>query len=146
MPPVYPISWEPLRKTGHYRHMARRDAAVWERWLDRFAADFEAVAYDVSMGGVIPTDPAATDAQRRGFQYSTALKIDAVLLGPDGWTILEVRPEPSVSVLGSTLGYKLVAEREKLTDLPIGMGTVCEGIHPDIVYILDQFGVRVWVV
>lgn len=146
MPAVFPVEWEPLAKTGRYRHMARRDQAVWERWLDKHGAAFEAVAYDVALGGVIPTDPTATDAQRRGFQYATALKIDALLRRADYWLVVEVRPEASVSAVGAVLVYRLMVQRERLTPLPVRGAVVCETLHPDIAWALTALTLAAFVV
>ncbi len=146
MPPVLPLTWVPLVKTGRYRHMARRDAAVWERFIEKHGPAFEAVAYDVALGGVIPTDPGATDQQRRGFQYVTALKIDALVRRADYWLILEVRPEASASAVGAILTYRLVAQRERLTPLPIRGGLVCETLHPDIAWTLNALSLIAFVV
>ena len=146
MPPVFPLEWEPLARTGRYRHMARRDAAVWERWLDKYGGGFEAVAYDVALGGILPTDPAATDAQRVGWQYATALKIDALVRTPAYWLVLEVRPESSVSAVGAALVYRLMLQRERLTALPVRAGLVCETLHPDIAWALTALTLAAFVV
>lgn len=134
MPPVFPLEWEPPGKTGRYPHMARRDLEVWERWLEKFGGRYEAVAYDVALGGVIPTDPAATEAQRRGFQYATALKLDALLRTGEQLTVVEVRPEASVSALGAVLVYALLLRRERVATRPVRMLVVCETLHPDIAW------------
>jgi hypothetical protein len=149
MPAVYPIAWEPVAVTGQYRNLQRRDVAVWERWLLGHAAEFQAVAYDVALGGV---EPLARDglelsaADRRGWKYVTALKVDVLLLdGPRVW-VVEVRPAASVSALGAALAYPLMLAREE-PDLPIqGGGIVCEHLPADIRWLAERLRVRVWVV
>ena len=114
--------------------------------LDRHGRQFDAVAYDGALGGGIPTDPAATDAQRVGFQYSTALKFDALLRRADYWLVLEVRPEASVSAVGAALVYRLMLQRERLTPLPVRGAVVCETLHPDIAWALNALTLAAFVV
>ena len=77
--PVYPIVWTKPILYGYYPGMAKRDAELWERWLKQAHPNILHVSYNVALGGVIPEVPDATDAQLKGWQYSTAAKIDALV-------------------------------------------------------------------
>lgn len=144
MPPVYPLEIRPFVKGGRYTHMAKRDAAVWERFLDKFAGAYQGVAYDVALGGTVLPEGGATDDERRGWQYSTALKIDAVIVGADHALITEVRPWATLSPLGAALGYTLVARREQLLDVPMAPAIICEGAHVDVKWIAQQLGITIF--
>jgi hypothetical protein len=139
-----PVAIEPLTKSGHYRHMAKRDAAVWERFLDKHGGFYAAVAYDVALGGVqLQTqddDPGLTDAWR----YATALKVDAMLFTPTHVVIAEVRPYATVSAFGAALGYTLLAQREQLTTLPIQPAIICEAIQPDVRWLCSELAVLIF--
>jgi hypothetical protein len=137
------IAGEPQRisAAGPFTHMAKRDAAVWVRFLERHAAEFLAVTYDVALGGV---EPAGVEpALATGWQYSTALKIDAVLWAPNAAWLCEVRPWVQAGALGQVLCYVLVAQREGFTPLPVRPMLVCEGIQPDVRWVAGELGVRV---
>lgn len=144
MPAVFPIQWGPLVKSGRYPHMARRDAPVWERFLDKHGRDFEAVAYDVAVGGVLPATPGISDQEARGWRYSTALRADAVLRRGEVWTAIEVRPETSVSAVGAALCYLLVFQREFPEQPFIEAGVVTEFLTPDMQFCLDNLLIRWW--
>src|SRR3989442_9885350 len=104
MPAVYPIEWVPPVKTGRYRNLQRRDTSVWERWLDKYGSTVDVVAYDVAVGGVEPTASELSEVERRGFKYSTSLKIDVLLrIGAEVWAV-EVKPTASVAAAGAALG------------------------------------------
>lgn len=135
---------QPLDVAGPFLHMAPRDAQLWTRFLDRHAAEFLAVAYDVALGGERPADVAPELAE--GWQYSTALKVDAVLWEERGVWIVEVRPWATVSAIGATLCYTLVAQREQLTPLPLRPMIVCEGIQTDVRWVAGELGITVRVV
>ncbi len=143
MPTVYPVTlYTPEKLTG-YPHMAKRDAAIWERFLAAHAAEYIAFSYDVALGGRTVDYPQATEAARLGWQYSTALKIDAVgWQGNQVW-IIEVRPEATVGTYGSAVVYTLVARREALTTLPLIPAIVCESIQLDVEWACLTSGVQV---
>lgn len=141
-----PLTVEPVARTGHFKHMAKRDAAVWLRFLERYGAAFLGVAYDVALGGEAAPEGVPEEADRRMWQYSTALKIDAVLFAQDLVLIVEVRPWATSSALGAAVCYTLMAEREQLTDLPLQAGIVCEGIQRDVRWCAERLNVAVWTV
>jgi hypothetical protein len=124
--------------------MAKNDAAVWERFLLAHADGFLAFAYDVALGGVEPPAGQEVDAYRRGFQYSTALKIDAVGFQTKAALIIEVRPDAHISAYGAAVGYTMVAQRDALTELPVFPAIVCESIQPDVAWLCQQTGVTVY--
>jgi hypothetical protein len=121
--------------------MAKRDAAVWQRFIDRHGGEFLAVTYDVALGGVATAEVEPDLA--RGWQYSTALKVDAVLWGPSAAWLVEVRPWVQAGALGNVLCYVLLAQRERLTELSMRPMLVCEGIQPDVAWVASELGIRV---
>lgn len=142
MPTVYPIEWGPIVGAGKYRHLSKRDVAVWEAYVPRAAQEWDMVAYDVAIGGAWPSDPEATEEQRRGFQYATALKIDALLRRGDTYTVVEVKPEATVGGIGGALCYTRALARE-LPELPEALPMLlCEFASADLRWLADAFGVR----
>jgi hypothetical protein len=139
--PVYPLIFAPIVKTGRYPHMARRDFVVWERWIDAHGSEYARVAYDVALGGVVSALATANPTQQRGFQYNTALKIDALLDRGDGLTIVEVRPEASVSAIGATLCYEIMLLRELPAARIEAKVIVCEFASADLVLCATDLGV-----
>ena len=144
--PVLPLVIEPVERTGRYTHMAKGDAPVWERFVERFGALYIGVAYDVALGGVGAPEGALRPDDARGWQYSTALKIDALLFGAGEILIVEVRPHATVSALGAVIAYRLIAEREQLGDQPLRGAIVCASIQVDVQWCAERLGVGVFVV
>ena len=143
MPAVYALDVKPPTWRGHYRHMQKRDAAVWEKFLERHAAEFLGFAYDVALGGVVLQLDGVSDEERRGWQYTTALKIDAAGYQSDRVLIIEVRPEAQVSALGAAIAYTLVARRDRVFPLALAPAIVCEYVQPDVKWAAQQLGVLV---
>ncbi len=143
MPSVYPLTLYAPDQIAHYPHMARRDAEVWERFLRKRGAEFTAFSYDVALGGRV-LDLAGGDPDTiRAWQYSTALKIDAVgWMGNQAW-IIEVRPEATVGTYGAAVAYTLVFRREQITELPLVPTIVCNAIQLDVLWVCQQTGVQV---
>jgi len=144
MPSVYPVAWVPTSFRGDYPHFAKRDAPVWTRWLELYADRFDAFAYDVALGGAKVTEALGDAAGRQGWQYVTALKVDACALAASYVWIIEVRPEATVSALGSVICYGMVAERDKVFDMELVRAIVCEAIQPDVAWACEELGVQVF--
>jgi len=143
MPTVYPVTLIEPTAQAHYRHMAKRDLALWERFLRLRGADYLAFSYDVALGGLLPQNLGDDPEWLRGYQYATALKIDAVGWQANQAWIIEVRPEATVSAYGSAIVYTLVAQREELTKLPLIPCIVCEAIQIDVQWACQRTGVQV---
>lgn len=143
MPAVYPPTPLPTTFRGNYPHMAKLDAAVWERFLDRMAAGFESFCYDVALGGRRIEGLELSIEEQLGWQYNTALKIDAVGLTPEQAWIIEVRPNATVSALGSALCYTLVAGRDEVFDRQLVPVICCETMQPDVEWTCGRLGVTV---
>jgi len=146
MPAVYPLEWVPATFRGHYRHMAKRDGEVWERFLLAYADRFDGFAYDVALGGVVFDGMPMEDHERQGWQYSTALKIDAIGREGDRYWVIEVRPDAHVSALGAALTYSMICERDDVLPGPLVPTIVCQSIQPDVKWTCDQLSIQVFVV
>lgn len=143
MPAVYAPNLVPSSHRGDYPHMAKRDAGVWTAFLAARGAEFVWFAYDVAIGGIVLDTPDLEPAQVLGWQYNTALKIDACGFRNREVWIIEVKPEATVSALGAAIGYSMVARREKVFDDPLHAAIVCNYIQPDVRWCAQQLGVEV---
>lgn len=141
MSPVYEVAWKDASERGDYPHMAKHDAAIWERFLEAYAPHFTRFAYDVALGGFTTEGDATDEAQRKGWQYSTAKKIDVVAERPDDCWIIELRPHAGVSALGSALCYEVLAGVDKFTDKPVVAVVVTDRSDPDIRFCANELGV-----
>jgi len=139
--PVYePTVVRPIA-SGDYPHMSKHDAVIWERFLQQYAPRIAGVAYDVALGGVVIDEALGDPASRLGWQYTTALKVDAVaLLDRECW-VIEVRPRANVAAIGSALCYVQMAKRDGFTSRPLVPVVVTDSTTPDIRYCAEQLGV-----
>jgi hypothetical protein len=139
--PVYPLEWMLPQERGSYPHMAKNDAVLWERFMDAYGGNYNRFAYDVALGGFKPDPAAGDEATRLGYQYATALKIDAVGERPDDVWIIEVRPHAGVSAVGAALCYQLLAGVDKFTDKPLVACVLTDRASPDIRYCCEALEV-----
>jgi len=144
MPAVYPIEWLSPEVRHRWPHMAKRDSIAWAKFLDAHASEYGAFAYDVAMGGHRLDAPGLDEADRRGWQYNTAVKIDAVGLQPDRVVLFEVRPEAQTSSVGAVLCYTLIARRDQVFELPIEPAIVCEYVQPDVAWVAGELGITLY--
>lgn len=143
MPAVYPPEILPATFRGNFPHMARRDDVVWRRFLDAPPVNFLGYAYDVAVGGWKLEGLELAEPELLGWQYNTALKVDAVGLTADEAWVIEVRPDATVSALGAALTYSMVLDREQVFELPLRPVICCENIQPDVEWACGKLGVLV---
>lgn len=129
---VYPLEWKLASDRGDYPHMAKNDAVLWERFLDEYGPNFLRFTYDVALGGFLPEGDEADRATRVGYQYSSALKIDALGEREDDLWVIEVRPSAGVSALGAALCYTVLASLDPLAVKPLVPVVVTDLTSPDI--------------
>lgn len=143
MPSVYPVEVWPPDVVTNFPHMAKRDAEVWLRFLKAHGSEFFGFSYDVALGGRVLDLPGHSPEELLGWQYSTALKIDAVgWKGNQVW-IIEVRPDATVSAYGAAVVYTLCAKRERITELPLIPCVVCAAMQLDVEWACQQTGIQV---
>jgi len=142
--PVYPVERVPATSRGVFPHMAKRDAAIWSRFLDTYADMFDHFAYDVALGGQVVNEAAGDEATRKAWQYSTALKVDVVGFREDATWIIEVKPSAGVSAIGAALAYAELGEIDKFSEQPLLPVIVSDRITPDIRFCAGQLGVLVF--
>jgi len=141
--PVYPVVFSSPELRGHYPHLARRDAPLWERYLLTWAHQWQGFAYDVAVGGLDIDDDDSSEAQKLGWKYSTAEKIDVVANRGDEHWLIEVKPNARNDALGQVLGYLLLAQREPWTTVPLVPCVLTDNMSPDVRWVASQLGVEV---
>lgn len=139
--PVYPPEWVGPAKTGYYPHMAKLDAAIWERFLDRYGGNFAQYAYDLALGGYLLDPDLGTPAERLGWRYSTALKVDVTAQRPGETWLIEVRPNARTSAIGAALCYSIMAEADEFSPWPLFPMVVTDSTTDDISYCAQRLGV-----
>lgn len=141
--PVFPVEWGPVVKSGRYPHMFKHDIGIWERFLDAYGGQFTEAAYDIALGGITTDDPNADPAMVKGWQYSTAKKIDAVVQNDQEVWLCEVRPDAGLAAVGSVLGYAILSEHDPWTALPIVPVIVTDHMDGDTKLVCQEFDVVV---
>jgi hypothetical protein len=141
--PVYPVVWGPFERTGHYPHMSKHDSRIWERFQARYAGYFQEAAYDIALGGSLPTDPQATEAERLGWQFNTAKRIDAAVRNPDEIWLCEVRRGSGTDAIGAVIVYGELSELDKWADRPLILTIVTDRIDPDLRRVAEILEIQV---
>lgn len=142
--PVRPVVWQPVQQGIHFPHMAKHDAAIWERFLTRFTGYFDRVAYDIALGGAEPTDPSATAAERMMWRSNTAKRIDAAIGNDEEIWLVEVRKGAGLSAIGAVLGYLLLSELDKWADAPLIPTLVTDQTDEDIKLVCREYEIQVY--
>ena len=112
--------------------MARRDVPLWHRWLDLFGSRYQAFFYDVALGS--GTDPGSQEdpSLRAGFIRVTRLRVDALGVQPDRWTLFEVRPTAGAGALGALVTYTALWALDPPDRRPLHPTLVTDVLRPEL--------------
>ena len=99
-------------KLASYPHLFPKDVPIWERFLDKFSADYVGFDYDIKVGSGIepPENPTQADLNLIAGVYKK--RIDAVGYKASETHIIEVKPSATFSAVGQILGYAALYRAE----------------------------------
>ena len=142
--PVYPPERVPATSRALFTHLSKHDGAIWSRFLDAYADAFESFAYDVALGGVVVDEASGDLATRKGYQYSTALKIDVVGYRAESVWVIEVKPNAGTNAIGAALCYVELGGVDRFTELELVPVVVTDRMSPDVRFCAGELGVLVF--
>jgi hypothetical protein len=79
----------------------------------------------------------------KGWQYSTAKKIDAAVRNAEEVWLCEVRPDAGLAAVGSVLGYAILSESDPWTPLPLVPVIVTDRMDGDTKLVCQEFEILV---
>lgn len=121
------------------------DVPVWYRFLEKWGHLFQALYYDVLLGGPHLTPEQEKDPLQRMWRANTAKRADAIAELEDEVWIIEVSLRPGLRALGQLMTYlALWCEDPKIMkpEIPV---LVCEQVDTDLIAAAAKYGVRVYV-
>ena len=136
----------PPEKLVRYPHLMVSDVAIWERYLERYAKEWDGFRYDVRVGeGLILPDgqPGYIKAMALAL---TEKRIDVVgEKGQEVW-IIEVKPNAMLSAVGQVLSYQVLFEDRFPQSPKPELMIVTDRKGPDLDNLAKKFRISVFVV
>jgi len=139
--PIYPPSWR-----GRYPHLMPVDLAIWNRFMDKYAADFVGFQYDVTVGEGAKAPEGASDADKYLLWSLTVKRIDCLGIRKDRVIVFEVKPRLGMAAIGQMVSYYVLWLRQYGRPPAVQVATVCEQSEPDLEFVAAQLGFLVIVV
>jgi hypothetical protein len=124
-------AWLPVSWAGNFPGMSREDRTLWRRYLRDHAHEWDAFAYNVTVGGLDCELPDVHAEVAAHWRYCTAKRIDALALKDGRPTIVEVRYQAGVSAAGSLLVYRELYHELVPPPPRAGLLLITDDIAPD---------------
>lgn len=140
--PVRPAAPQPPDLRLHYPGLTSEDAEVWTAWLTANKDTVVEVYYDVALGGVIIDDPEIDEKMREGWRYSTAVKIDVVIVTAGENLVTELKPSARLGAIGQALGYATLLDLDPINDLPNTPTIITNDTSQEVRTVAETLGVR----
>lgn len=143
MPPSGPF---PPEKLLRYPHMFPLDIAIWERFLDEKASQYQSFWYDWKVG--TGTEPAEhfSDGFKKMVQDLSRYRIDVIGVFPGGVEVFEVKPNASMGAIGQVQGYVALLREEHPELGEIVPALVTDRELPDMARLTAAVGVNYYIV
>ncbi len=132
----------PPTKLLKYPHMFALDIAIWERWLDRFATDFDGFSYDVKVGSGTPPAPDLREPFITMQSTLSKYRIDALGFKSDSIHVIEVKPDAGTIAFGQLETYIPLYIRDFNPTLPVFGIVVTDRPLPDMPELMAARGHR----
>lgn len=131
----------PPEKLHKYPHLMVSDVAIWERFLDSYATEWDSFEYDVRVGESITPPGDLTEELKYMAVALTQKRIDVVgHRGRDTW-IIEVKPSAMLSAIGQLLSYQVLYEEKYPEKGPVKMMLITDRAGPDLLNLCKKFGI-----
>lgn len=129
-----------------YPGLMRRDAALWDKFIDKYPDAYEEVIYNlhVGQGATIPKGTAPEIA--KDFVLLTQWKIDVVGFKNNEVHIIEIKPYAGANAVGQLLTYCEIYKGyidPEVEPLPV---LVTDQVRPDVPLLAARLSFRVFVV
>lgn len=141
MPETYPYG-----KLSWYPHMMPEDVAVWERFIEKNPGYYETCEYDYPVGkvpGFVANDP---DADQASMERLYKKKIDVVAVKSSNISIIELKPQCTMSTIGQVKGYQHFYVRDVKPGSNPSPVVICGSASEDVLEFAATQGVEVVVV
>lgn len=129
----------PPEKLRKYPHLMVGDVEIWERYLGRFADQWDNFEYDVRVGEGIKTEPGEEEKYKLMATALSEKRIDVVGHRGAVTTIIEVKPSAMLSAIGQLLSYQILYEERYPLRGPVKMLLITDRIGPDLEKLCRKF-------
>lgn len=127
-------------------HLLPHERRIWRKFSLSPPFTLDDVTFDLHLGRGVPLDPDWSPEIQYMATTLTQKRIDVVARsGGDVW-ILEIKRRAGFSCLGQLLGYGVLFEEEFAPSRPPRLAVIAENVMPDIMEILVEFGISLFLV
>lgn len=129
-----------------YPHMFALDIEIWERWIDKFADDFDGFDYDVKVGSGTKPVPGLGQPYERMQEILSKYRIDVVGYKGGSIYIIEVKPDAGTVALGQLETYIPLYKRDFKPSVPVIGAIVTNRTLPDMDELMNGKGHKYWII
>ena len=95
-----------------YPHMGPEDAAIWERFIERYPDAYDYCWYDLEVGTLSEVGQKAAAELGGNTQKLYRKKIDVVAAKDDQFWVIELKPKAGASAVGQVKMYRALLKKE----------------------------------
>ena len=131
---------------GNPPHMLREDIPVWLKFINKYYSQFEAIYYDVLVGGPFLSPEEEKDPLKWMWRYNNSKRLDAVAKLKDEVWLIEVVTHTGIRSLGQLMTYMALWQDDDplgLIERPVLLTSI---VDQDIIYSASKYGIQTIVI
>jgi hypothetical protein len=127
-----------------FPHMAPLDVPIWRRFLGSPPVVFDALYYDVALGGLAGAEVDQQDPLLPMWANLLKKRVDVVGHVSDERWIMEVKPVANLEAFGQVICYEWLYRRFLGGECKTRKVVVCRRADVDLAGVYEEFGVSVY--
>ena len=129
-----------------YPHLLPHERRIWKRFVDNPPFPIDRAEYDVRLGEGMPINPEWPPAIQHMARVLTQKRVDVIVQSGSEWWLIEIKRRAGFSALGQLLGYAILWIDKYPARPSPRLAVVCESLQPDLVGVLAQYSIAVFLV
>ena len=134
------------KKLLRYPHMFPKDIAIWERFLEQHAGEYNGFSYDIKVGKGAEMPQSTPAEYARMADILSKYRIDVVGFKDNLIEIIEVKPEASTVAIGQVVAYVALYVRDFNPNIQVQGAIVTDRFIEDISYLTKLNSINYYVV
>lgn len=132
----------PPVKMMRYPHMFPKDIEIWERFLEKYAADYSGFIYDWKVGSGTEPLPELNEPYASMQKTLSKYRVDVIGVKDGFYELIETKPQAGPSAVGQIISYRNLFLKDYGGHREVVPVIVTDYERPDIRQVASDMGVK----
>lgn len=136
----------PPVKMMRYPHMFPKDIEIWERFLEKYATEYDGFIYDWKVGSGTEPVPELREPYATMQTTLSKYRVDVIGVKAGRYELIETKPNAGPSAVGQIISYRNLFVKDYQGQREVVPVIVTDFERPDIREVASDMGVKYYIV